>query len=128
MSFYRTIFTTVITLGLVAPAFADQTTQMTATPPDKGQMMTAPADAGQMTTTKMNAPAAEQSTKLNLNTATAKELMKVKGINASRARAIVAYRKKHGNFKSVDELSSIKGFKKMKADKMQAISSHLSVE
>ncbi len=115
MSFYRTILTAVAALGLAAPAFAAETSHMNAAPSN------VPA-------TQMTAPAAQQPAMVNLNSATAKELMKVKGINASRARAIVAYRKKHGNFKSVDELSSVKGFKKMKADKMHAIASHLSVE
>lgn len=54
--------------------------------------------------------------------------MKVKGINASKARAIVAYRKKHGDFKSTDDLAKVKGFTKMKPDQLKAIQDQLSVE
>jgi competence protein ComEA len=53
--------------------------------------------------------------------------MKVKGINASKARAIVAYRKKHGNFKTLDDLAKVKGFTKMKSNDLQAIQDQLTV-
>lgn len=66
--------------------------------------------------------------KVNLNKATAKELMKVKGLNAPKARAIVAYRKKHGDFKSMDELMKVKGFKKMNEEKMQEINGQLTLD
>lgn len=68
------------------------------------------------------------STKININIANAKELMKVKGINAARARAIVAYRKKHGEFKAVDELGNVRGFNKMKSARLQEIQSQVTVE
>ena len=67
-------------------------------------------------------------TKVNINKASVKELMKIKGINASKAKAIVAYRKKHGNFKSLDDLSKVKGFTKMKASSMKTMQDQLSVE
>lgn len=46
---------------------------------------------------------------VNINTATATELVSLKGIGAKKAAAIVAYRKLHGDFKSADELSHVKG-------------------
>ncbi|KEQ27126.1 hypothetical protein ET33_24920 [Paenibacillus tyrfis] len=48
--------------------------------------------------------------KINLNTATAKQLDELPGIGASRAQAIVELRKKlGGSFKSVDQLLEVKG-------------------
>lgn len=47
---------------------------------------------------------------VNLNTATVAELDGVKGIGPSKAKAIVDYRTKNGNFKSVDDLKNVKGF------------------
>ncbi|MEW5904384.1 MAG: helix-hairpin-helix domain-containing protein [Pseudomonadota bacterium] len=49
---------------------------------------------------------------VDINTASKAELQAVKGIGAAKAEAIVSYRTQHGNFKSVDELSKVKGFGK----------------
>lgn len=108
MSFYRTLLAVVAAAVVAMPVFAEDTTTQTT-----DTTATQPADTTATQTTASN----EETTtatdaKVNVNTATAKELMKVKGMNASKARAIVAYRKKHGNFKSLDELSNVKGFKK----------------
>ena len=47
---------------------------------------------------------------VNINTADATMLSsKVTGIGPAKAEAIVAYRKEHGPFKSVDELANVKG-------------------
>jgi len=45
---------------------------------------------------------------VDLNTATQKELVSLKGIGASKAKAIVSYRDENC-FKGVDELTKIKG-------------------
>lgn len=51
-----------------------------------------------------------QSQPIHLNTADAGALTnRVKGIGASRAKAIVAYRDAHGPFTSLDELVKVKG-------------------
>jgi len=47
--------------------------------------------------------------KVNINAATAKQLASVKGIGSKRAAAIVAYRKQHGRFKSLNDLTNVKG-------------------
>jgi competence protein ComEA len=47
--------------------------------------------------------------KVDINTATEKELAKLPGIGATIAKRIVEYRKAHGGFKSVDELKKVKG-------------------
>ena len=64
---------------------------------------------------------------VNLNEATAKELMTVSGINASRARAIIAYRRQYGSFTSLSELSRVKGFKRIKGEVLGDIQSRLSL-
>ena len=47
--------------------------------------------------------------KLDINTASATELTGLKHIGAKKAAAIVAYRNANGSFKSVDDLSKVKG-------------------
>jgi competence protein ComEA len=46
---------------------------------------------------------------ININTADAQALTKLKGIGAKKAEAIVAWRKANGNFKTVDQLAEVKG-------------------
>ena len=47
--------------------------------------------------------------KININTATAEELTKLKGIGPSHAANIVAFREKNGPFKSAEELVQVSG-------------------
>lgn len=46
---------------------------------------------------------------VNLNQASMDELVKLKGVGDKKAQAIVAYRKQHGDFKSVEDLAKVKG-------------------
>jgi competence ComEA-like helix-hairpin-helix protein len=46
--------------------------------------------------------------RLNINTATAKQLQELPFIGSSKARAIVAYRRQHGQFRSLDDLRQTK--------------------
>lgn len=48
--------------------------------------------------------------KVDINSASESDLQKVKGIGPAKAKAIVEYRKKNGNFTSVNELAKVKGF------------------
>jgi len=113
MSFYRTFIAAVAAMGLATAVFAADEATTTTT---------------DSTTTTQSATNETPSTdKINVNTASAKELMKVKGLNASKAKAIVSYRKKHGDFKSLDDLKMVKGFKKMNDDNMKAIADQLTV-
>ncbi|HEY7987119.1 MAG TPA: ComEA family DNA-binding protein, partial [Methylophilaceae bacterium] len=55
---------------------------------------------------------------VDLNTATMTELESVKGIGPKKAQYIMDYRKKTP-FKSVDDLTKVKGFGKKTVDKMR---------
>ncbi len=48
--------------------------------------------------------------KLNLNTATADQLLLLPGVGPSKAERVVAWRGKHGPFKRVQDLRKVKGF------------------
>lgn len=56
---------------------------------------------------------------VNINTASQSELEAVKGLGPAKAKAIIAYREKHGGFKSVDELDNVKGFGKASVEKLR---------
>ena len=53
--------------------------------------------------------AATSAAVVNINTATKEELTTIKGIGDKRAQEIIDYRKKNGDFKSVDELEKVPG-------------------
>jgi len=125
MSFYRTLLALVAAAAIAAPVFADDTADTTQTP---SATQSTDSSAASPTASTDASASTQQDNKVNLNKATAKELMKVKGISASNARAIVNYRKKNGDFKSVDELANVKNFKKMKEDKLKGIEDQLSIE
>ncbi len=46
---------------------------------------------------------------VNINTANAQELTKLKGVGEKKAEAIIAWRTENGNFKSVEDLLEVKG-------------------
>lgn len=127
MSFYRTLLATIAAAALISPVLADDTTSTTTSTSGNDSSMTTSSTSNQNgsggTTTTTTTQA-----KLNLNNATANELMKVKGLNASKARAIISYRKKHGDFKSLDELSNVKGLKKLDSTTLQSIQNQLTIE
>lgn len=47
--------------------------------------------------------------KVNINTATAKDLQQLHGVGEKKALSIVEYRQQHGRFNSVDDLQKVKG-------------------
>ena len=59
---------------------------------------------------------------VNINTADAKTLAaNINGIGEKKAEAIVQYRKKHGPFKSADDLTKIKGIGPQLIDKNREV-------
>lgn len=53
--------------------------------------------------------AAEDATRININTADAQALTQLTGVGQSRAEAIIAYREAHGPFQSLHDLTQVRG-------------------
>lgn len=66
------------------------------------------------------ATAAEPS-KVNINAATAEEFANLNGIGPAKAKAIVEYRKQIGEFKSLEELTMVKGIGESTINKNKAL-------
>jgi len=124
---FRTIIAAVAAMGLATAVFAtEETTTTTNTETTQAVNSDAAPAPGDVTKTVASETTTTTTEKVNINTATAKELMKVHGINSSKAHAIVTYRKKHGEFKSLDDLKSVKGFKKIDDQKMKDLEDQLT--
>jgi competence ComEA-like helix-hairpin-helix protein len=129
MSFYRTLLAAIAAIAIASPVFAQDVTSAPAestTAAPATESVTQPSPSSEQ-----GAAAATAEAKVDVNKATAKELVKVKGISASKARALVACRKKQKPdhvFKSLDDISKCKGFTKMKTDDLKAIEDQLTIE
>lgn len=56
---------------------------------------------------------------VNINTATAEELVALPGVGPVKAQAIVDHRKAHGPFKTVDDLRNVKGIGAKRMEKLR---------
>jgi comEA protein len=62
---------------------------------------------------------------VNVNSATAEELSLLPGVGPAKAQAILEYRKEHGAFKRVEELSDVKGIGDKALERMR---SHVALD
>lgn len=69
-------------------------------------------------------PKADSQGMVNLNSASETELMELPGVGPAKAAAIVTWRKGHGQFKRVEDLTRVKGFGRKTLAKLK---SYLSV-
>ncbi len=67
----------------------------------------------------------EDSSTLNINTASAEELDELEGIGPKKAQDIIEYREKHGNFNSVDDIRKVPGIGEKTLEKLRE---HIRVE
>ena len=56
---------------------------------------------------------------ININSATVKELSKIKGIGKSIAKRIVDYRTKNGDFLKIEDITKVKGIGKKTFEKIK---------
>jgi competence protein ComEA len=116
MSVIRLILTSLVTLCLTAVpvAYADSTDPSTTAP-----AVVASDDTASQTTDTVTSSdhTAKKLQTVNINTADASTIASsLHGIGAKRAEAIVNYRTQNGPFKTVDDLTKIKGISKKIVD------------
>ncbi|MBQ7629058.1 MAG: helix-hairpin-helix domain-containing protein [Selenomonadaceae bacterium] len=68
---------------------------------------------------ELSAPSNNSSNLININTADAKELEKIKGVGPALAGRIIDYRTNNGAFKSIDEIKKVRGIGEKTFDKMK---------
>lgn len=112
MRIIHLIFSTLIGLSVISSAFAaDISTSVPVKP------MASTAQDAIKTTGKHKA---EKTGNVNINTADAKHISSaLNGIGLKRAQTIVDYRTKNGPFKTVDDLTKIKGVSKKVLERNQ---------
>lgn len=57
--------------------------------------------------------------RINLNTATARDLEAVSGIGPATAEKIIAYRREHGKFNQVEDIMNVSGIKEKRFEKIK---------
>ncbi len=72
-------------------------------------------------TVQKEAQSAGQHQSININTSSIEQLVLLKGIGESKAKAIVEYRESNGKFKKIDELVNVKGVGTQLVEKNRAV-------
>lgn len=106
------LFTIALTASLIGVPLAWGQQQM-----PKPAVPSMPASPAATPAMAPSAPA--DGAKVNINSADEAELMAVKGIGKAKAKAIIEYRQKNGPFKSVDDLTKVKGIKEKSLQKFK---------
>lgn len=78
-----------------------------------------PAQAAGTSYTEKKHDTREKTDKVNINTAGAKELTRVKGIGPKTAKRIIAFRRKNGKFRTLRGLLGVKGIGEKKLKKFE---------
>lgn len=100
MKISRILLSSIFAIGLATQVFAGTLPEQGASPINTTHVQTTPH--------RSKSKVADRQV-ININNADVEDLATLKGIGAKKAEAIVAYRTQHGNFKTVDELSNVKG-------------------
>ncbi|MBO0927129.1 helix-hairpin-helix domain-containing protein [Staphylococcus sp. 30400_3112M30941] len=74
----------------------------------------------QLGTNKLQVNQSNTSVKVNLNTASASELMSVPGVGQTKANAIIEHRNQQGAFQDIEELKKVKGFGSKTFEKLKS--------
>ncbi len=94
---------------ITLPNQTAQAGQATGQPPDALSLSAANSSLNSTSSPTSSSASSTATGKVNLNTATADQLMTLPGIGKTKADAILAYRSEHGGFLSADELKKING-------------------
>ncbi|MBE5672638.1 helix-hairpin-helix domain-containing protein [Staphylococcus sp. SS35] len=74
----------------------------------------------QLGTNKSQVNQSNTNVKVNLNTASASELMSVPGVGQTKANAIIEHRNQQGAFQDIEELKKVKGFGSKTFEKLKS--------
>lgn len=74
----------------------------------------------QLGTNKSQVGQSNTNVKVNLNTASASELMSVPGVGQTKANAIIEHRNQQGAFQDIEELKKVKGFGSKTFEKLKS--------